>query len=32
MIVAQKGFESNARMVSTVDSNLQILDNLGLGG
>ncbi len=32
MIVAQKGFESNARMVSAVDSNLQILDNLGLGG
>jgi len=32
MIVAQKGFDSNARMVSTVDHNLQVLDQLGLGG
>ena len=32
MIVAQRGFDSNARMVSAVDRMLQVLDNLGLGG
>jgi flagellar hook protein FlgE len=32
MIVAQKGFDSNARMVSAIDGMLQVLDNLGLGG
>ncbi len=32
MIVAQRGFDSNARMVAAVDNTLQVLDNLGLGG
>jgi flagellar hook protein FlgE len=32
MIVAQRGFDSNSRMISVINNNLQILDNLGLGG
>jgi hypothetical protein len=30
--VAQRGFDSNSRMISVINNNLQILDNLGLGG
>ncbi len=32
MILAQRGFDTNARMMSAVDQTLQVLDNLGQGG
>jgi flagellar hook protein FlgE len=32
MILAQRGFDTNARMMSAVDHTLQVLDSLGQGG
>jgi flagellar hook-basal body protein len=32
MILAQRGFDTNARMMSVVDQTLQVLDSLGQGG